>query len=202
MQDEALFPLLSAMAAVYASEPREEAGRTARLLVEQGPMHLGDRYPNDAVLAEMAAALDASDHPALAAIRAGLHLLPWGDNPVAAQAGAAGNVYVVCTLMGPDGPIPSDDLRMGLFWQRPGTYYALHEHDADETYVILAGDAEWTAGDDTRWRGAGEAIHHPSLMPHAFRAGERGFLALWRWSGDVNTHSYRMLPDPKAAVAA
>lgn len=202
MQDDALFPLLSALAAVYAAEPREEAGRTARLLVEQGPMHLGTAHPNDTILAEMAAALDASDHPALAAIRAGLHLLPWGDNPVAAQAGAAGAVYTVCTLIGPDGPIPSDDLRMGLFWQRPGTYYGLHNHDADETYVILAGDAEWTAGDDTRLRGAGEAIHHPSLMPHAFHAGDRGFLALWRWSGDVNTHSYRMLPDPKAIAAA
>ena len=90
MQDDALFPLLSALAAVYAAEPREEAGRTARLLVEQGAMYLGTAHPNDTILAEMAAALDASDHPALAAIRAGLHLLPWGDNPVAAQAGAAG----------------------------------------------------------------------------------------------------------------
>ncbi|TNF61241.1 MAG: cupin domain-containing protein [Rhodobacteraceae bacterium] len=202
MQDDALFPLLSALAAVYAAEPREEAGRTARHLLEAGPSHLGAAHANDAILAEMAAALAASDHPAVQAILAGAHLLPWGDNPVAAQAAAAGDIYVVCTLMGPDGPIPSDDFRMGLFWQRPGTYYALHSHDADETYVIVAGDAEWTAGDDTRLRGPGEAIHHPSLMPHAFRAGPQGLLALWRWSGDVNTHSYRMLPDPRAVAAA
>jgi len=37
-------------------------------------------------------------------------------------------------------------------------------------------------------------------MPHAFRAGPDGFLALWRWSGDVNTHSYTFLDDP-AVVA-
>lgn len=202
MQDDALLPLISALAAVYAAEPREEAGRTACHLVEAGPLHLGATFENDALMAEMAEALAASDHPAVAAILAGAHLLPWLVNPVAAKTEVVGRIFQVCTLMGPDGPIPSDDFRMGLFWQRPDTYYALHNHDADETYVILAGSAEWTAGDDTRWRGAGEAIHHPSLMPHAFHAGPQGMLALWRWSGDINTHSYTMLPDPKASVAA
>ena len=64
--------------------------------------------------------------------------------------------------------------------------------------MILAGGAEWWAGDDKRWRGPGEMIHHPSLMPHAFRAGSQGLLAAWRWSGDVNFQSYKMLPDPEA----
>jgi hypothetical protein len=35
-------------------------------------------------------------------------------------------------------------------------------------------------------------------MPHAMRAGPEGFLAMWRWSGDIGFDSYRMLPDPEA----
>lgn len=82
--------------------------------------------------------------------------------------------------------------------KKTNSYYSLHNHDADETYVILAGQSLWTAGDDTRMRGTGDMIHHPSLMPHAFRTGPEGMVAFWRWSGDVNTHSYAFLPDPQA----
>ncbi|MEZ5868756.1 MAG: dimethylsulfonioproprionate lyase family protein [Defluviimonas denitrificans] len=48
--------------------------------------------------------------------------------------------------MGPDGPIPAPDLRLGLLFQRPDSYYPLHNHDADETYVILAGEAHGPRG--------------------------------------------------------
>jgi mannose-6-phosphate isomerase-like protein (cupin superfamily) len=85
---------------------------------------------------------------------------------------------------------------------RPESYYPLHLHDADETYAIIAGQALWTAGDDTRMRGAGDMIHHPSLMPHAFRTGPEGFLAIWRWSGDINTHSYAFIEDYETELLA
>ena len=192
---------LSALAAPYAAEPRAEAGMTARILVEQGHEYLGPQAPIEED-EHIRMLITASGNPNTQEILAGFHLLPWGENPVAAQSQSAGPIFAVCTLLGPDGPIPSETLRMGLFWQRPNTYYALHNHDADETYVILAGGAEWTAGDDTRWRGAGDVIHHPSLMPHAFETGDQGLLAMWRWSGDINTHSYTMLPDPKVITAA
>ncbi|MGB5560546.1 MAG: hypothetical protein WBN04_21345 [Paracoccaceae bacterium] len=45
-------------------------------------------------------------------------------------------------------------------------------------------------------------IHHPSLMPHAFRTGSEGFLAIWRWSGDINTHSYAFVEDPATELQA
>ena len=202
MQDPALFPLLSALSAVFAAEPREEAGRTARHLIEAGPQHLGAAQPPCSVDAALRDLLSVADHPAAAALCDGLHLLPWGENPVAAQTAGVSSAFLVCTLMGPDGPVPSDDVRMGLYWQHPNTYYGLHAHNADETYAIIAGEAEWTAGADTRRRGAGEVIHHPSLMPHAFHAGPQGLLALWRWSGDIGIDSYHLLPDPKVLTAA
>jgi mannose-6-phosphate isomerase-like protein (cupin superfamily) len=144
-------------------------------------------------------ALARSPHPAAAAILAAQERLPWGTNPVADKMSpSAAAICAVCTLLSPDGPIVAPDLRLGLFYQRPNTYYALHQHDADETYVILSGQPVWTAGDDIRTRHPGEFIHHPSLMPHAFRTGPEGLLALWRWSGDVNTTSYAFVDDPAA----
>ena len=121
------------------------------------------------------ACLAGSDHPVAQATLAAMDVLPWGANPVGARmTEEAAAICAVLTLLDPAGPIPSPDQRLGLLYQRPNSYYPLHIHDADETYVIVAGRALWTAGEDTRDRGAGEAIHHPSRMPHAFRTGPEG----------------------------
>lgn len=191
--------LLTALAAIYRSEGRDEAERTAQaLLTTPTPTAIARQAPClfDAMIR---AVLAASPDSAAAALLAAQDVIPWGTNPVAEQmTGEAAAICAVAELMGPDGPIPAPDLRLGLLYQKPDSYYPLHSHDADETYVILAGEALWTAGDDIRLRGAGEMIHHPSLLPHAFRAGPGGFVALYRWSGDINTRSYRFLDDPAA----
>jgi mannose-6-phosphate isomerase-like protein (cupin superfamily) len=147
--------------------------------------------------------LAGSEHPVARAALKAHHLLPWGSNPVegSTEEDIAAMISVL-TLMGPEGPIPAPDVRLGLVYMRPESYYPLHLHDADETYAIIAGQALWTAGDDTRMRGAGDMIHHPSLMPHAFRTGSEGFLAIWRWSGDINTHSYAFIEDHKTELQA
>jgi len=191
--------LLDTLCNIYAAEGRPEATATARALAEGGRDHAAAPKKPTAFDPLIAGVLTASSHPAAASLLAARHLLAWDDNPVADRmTGEASAICAVATLMGPDGPIHSPHYRLGFLYQQPNSYYALHNHDADETYVILAGRAVWTAGDDTRLRGAGDYIHHPSLMPHAFRAGAEGFLALWRWSGDINTHSYTFLPDAAA----
>lgn len=203
MHPEELRPLLAALAAIYAAEDREPARQSARALLEgQLIAPFGPEPAGVFDVAIRALAADPAAHPAAATLAMAQPFVPWGVNPVEDQlTGAAAEVCAVSTLLGPEGPIFAPDLRLGLFYQRPDSYYALHNHDADETYVILAGRALWTAGDDIRWRGPGEAIHHPSRMPHAFRTGPEGFLAAWRWSGDVNTHSYTFLPDPEDRAA-
>lgn len=199
MQPPEFDTLLDELAAIYRAEGREAADRTANaLLTTPSPQAFALQAPC-ALDPMIRAVLARSDHSAAAAILSAQHLIPWGTNPVADRMSeTAAAICAVSTLMSPEGPIPAPDLRLGLFYQRPDSYYALHNHDADETYVILAGQALWTAGDDTRVRGPGDMIHHPSLMPHAFRTGPEGLLALWRWSGDVNTHSYAFLDDPQA----
>ncbi|WP_343080554.1 dimethylsulfonioproprionate lyase family protein [Ostreiculturibacter nitratireducens] len=199
MYPPAFDALLAALADIYRTEGREAADRTAQALTTTPAPESFLPQPPCELDAMMRALLVTSPHPAAGAILAAQEFIPWGTNPVADRMSeAAAAICAVTTLMSPEGPIPAPDLRLGLFYQRPDSYYALHNHDADETYVILAGEALWTAGDDTRIRRPGDMIHHPSLMPHAFRTGPEGLLALWRWSGDVNTHSYAFLDDPQA----
>lgn len=202
MHAPAFDALLDALADVYRSEGRTEADLTAHALLTTPAPEAFVPQPPCALDAMMRALLATSRHPAAAPILAAQGLIPWGTNPVADRMSeSAAAICAVTTLMGPEGPIPAPYLRLGLFYQRPDCYYPLHNHDADETYVILAGQAFWTAGDDRRMRGPGDVIHHPSRMQHAFRTGSEGVLALWRWSGDVNTHSYAFGDDPEALIA-
>ncbi|SPH24069.1 Dimethlysulfonioproprionate lyase DddQ [Defluviimonas aquaemixtae] len=194
--------LLDSLADVYRAEGRDAADRTAQTLLTTPAPEAFTVQPPCALDMLIRGLLATSDHPAAVAALCAQVYIPWGTNPVADRmSGEAAAICAVTTLMGPEGPIPSPDHRLGLFYQRPDSYYALHNHDADETYVILAGEALWTAGDDIRIRRPGDYIHHPSRMPHAFRTGPEGVLALWRWSGDVNTHSYAFLPDPELRIA-
>lgn len=199
---ETVLTLIDALCLPLQAEDRPEAARTARVLRELGPQQLSTSQPQTPDHLAIGSLLARSPHPAAPGLMAAFDLIPWGINPVAAQVGNRGSMYLVATVMGPEGPVPCADLRMGLYYQRPNTYYGLHNHDADETYSILAGSAIWTAGDDTQLRETGAQIHHPSRLPHAFRTGPDGVLAFWRWSGDVNLHSYTMLDDPQAALSA
>jgi quercetin dioxygenase-like cupin family protein len=148
------------------------------------------------------ALLLSSKHPAAAAILSAQVHIPWGPNPVSERVPLEiAQLWEVASLLGPEGPLYSSQFRVGLFYQRPDTYYPLHSHNAVETYTIVAGSALWTVGQDTETREAGDMIHHPSLVPHAFRTGSEGFVALWRWSGDISVASYRMLDDAQALLS-
>jgi quercetin dioxygenase-like cupin family protein len=193
-----LTTLLLAVADLTATEPRLEAQATAAALRAAA----GTDFPPQPATAlasgiQHASALPGA-HPTAGLIRAAQPLLPWSDSPAASlQPSSLREIKSIVTLIGPEAPIPSPDLLFGLFYQEPGSYYPLHAHEAAETYTILAGTAHWQAGARRLQVAAGDAIHHPPNLPHAMRAGPDGFLAMWRWSGDISFDSYRMLPDPE-----
>jgi len=191
--------LSHALAQLLEQERAPESLRTAQVFREMGPRSLAPPLQTHPLVDDIRRLLATSTDPKLDPIQSGFDLIPWGISPVSDLHPEGVNIYCVATLLGPEGPIDCPDLRAGLFYQRPGMYYKLHNHLADETYTLLAGSALWTAGDDTRLRHAGECIHHPSLMPHAFKTGPDGLLALWRWSGDVDPASYQLLDDPSDA---
>jgi quercetin dioxygenase-like cupin family protein len=194
-----LTTLLRALADLTVTEPRPEARATAAALRAGVDTDFPAQPPSplDALIRTACALTNA--HPAARLIFEAQAHLPWQASPAAdRQPGDLAATKAVVTLLAPEGPIPAPDLRFGLFYQAPGIYYPLHAHEAAETYTILSGTVQWQAGDRRFPLAPGEAVHHPPNLPHAMRAGPDGFLAIWRWSGDIAFDSYRMLPDPKA----
>jgi quercetin dioxygenase-like cupin family protein len=203
VQNDLFQDVLEAISGVYEVEADPQGPHTAKtLMVTPSPLSF-DPVPQYLLDEGIRTVLAGSDHPAARAVLKAHNLLPWGSNPV--EGSTEKNIAAmigVATLLGPEGPIPAPDVRLGLVYMQPESYYPLHLHDADETYAIIAGQVLWTAGDDVRMRGAGDMIHHPSLMPHAFQTVSEGFLAIWRWSGDINTHSYAFIEDHATELQA
>ncbi len=194
-----LSTLLCALADVTASEPRTEAQATAKGLRAAKDTDFPAQSASALSPGILHTAALTSAHPIARLILHAHDWLPWQDSPAAAlQPSGLRAIKSVVTLLGPDAPILCDTHLFGLFYQAPGTTYPVHAHNAAETYTILAGTALWQAGDRRFPVTTGQAIHHPPNLPHAMRAGPEGFLAMWRWSGDIAFDSYRMLPDPEA----
>lgn len=193
-----LTALLHALAEITEAEPRPEAQATAAAMRAAAGTDFPAQPPSLLDAEIRAAALLPGAHPCAGLIAEAHPFLPWQASPAAAQQPAAlAATKAVVTLLSPEGPIPNPAFRFGLFYQAPGIYYPLHAHEAEETYTILAGSAHWQAGDRRFPLAPGQASYHPPNLPHAMRAGPLGFLAIWRWSGDISFDSYRMLPDPE-----
>jgi quercetin dioxygenase-like cupin family protein len=54
----------------------------------------------------------------------------------------------------------------------PGTGPSLHRHPYDETFIVEAGSATFTIGDESMELGAGQIIVVPAGTPHRFVSGE------------------------------
>ena len=50
---------------------------------------------------------------------------------------------------------------------------------------MIAGRAEWTAGEQTATQRPGDYILHPANIVHAMHTGEEPLLAVYSWTGDV-----------------
>jgi len=92
-------------------------------------------------------------------------------------------------LVGPVAPFRSDTVCLGFTLIGPRINYPLHWHPAVEVYLVINGTAIWTAGQQSARRAPGEYILHPSKVLHAMRTEEEPLLAVYTWSGDVNTLS-------------
>jgi mannose-6-phosphate isomerase-like protein (cupin superfamily) len=100
------------------------------------------------------------------------------------------NHIAFAELVGPDGDMGAPDCRVGLTLMAPNTLYPLHAHPAIELYFVIAGTADWRAGDKTRRVPPGDLVLHRSSEPHAMRTTAEPLLALWSWSGDLDTPAY------------
>ncbi len=103
------------------------------------------------------------------------------------------NHMAVCEIIGPTGQITHATVRAGLLFQASDIIYPRHSHAAEEVYFPLTGPVDWQI-ENANWRQkeAGSFIHHMPYQPHAIRTGRTPLLAIWAWSGDIDSDSYRI----------
>jgi quercetin dioxygenase-like cupin family protein len=93
-------------------------------------------------------------------------------------------------IIGPEAPFKTTNLCVGLTLIGPLTFYPPHAHPAIELYLVAAGTAIWTAGENSGRYVPGAFILHPSRIVHAMRTQKEPLLAVYFWSGeDVETLS-------------
>lgn len=125
------------------------------------------------------------DAGAMAAIRRAAPGLAWRQTYGAGDFGADFlSGYGWSEFIGLRGPVASEAIACGVLLLGPGVTYPAHAHKAEEVYLPIHGMAEWQRGEaDFAPVPVGQAIHHPSWMPHAMRTGEEPLAALYLWRG-------------------
>lgn len=100
-----------------------------------------------------------------------------------------GKVHV--ELLGPDGLVKSEKIRMGLYGLPEHFEYGNRTHPAEEIFVMLAGEAYWSR-DNAPYllHRPNEVSHHPSMMPHATATRDVAFMSAYAWCGDLSTDNY------------
>jgi mannose-6-phosphate isomerase-like protein (cupin superfamily) len=112
--------------------------------------------------------------------------LNWRQNPNYGREPSFAANYGYTELIGPDGLIRSETLRLGFLLLGPGTLSAPHHHPAEELYVPIGGRALWWMEGSTWQKHApGSLVYHRAWRPHAMRTEDEPLLALFAWLGDL-----------------
>lgn len=121
--------------------------------------------------------------------------LHWADTDAGAKPKAVQDRLAFVELLGPNGMIKFERIRIGLFFQRADTNYPNHHHASEELYYIISGRAIWS-NDSTKMPGVkepGEFVHHQSWEPHRMQTNAEPLLAMWCWTGDIRFNQYKMI---------
>jgi hypothetical protein len=112
----------------------------------------------------------------------------WSQNPnyrAAPPNAAFLDNYGYLECAGPDAPVRTVSLRVGLLLLGPDTLYPPHHHPAEEVYLPL-GRGRWLR-EGVGWQElpAGAVIHHPPMCLHATQSGAEPLAAIYLWRGDI-----------------
>ncbi len=92
--------------------------------------------------------------------------------------------YGFADVIGARGPFVSDRIRSGILVFGPGIDYPLHHHAAEEAYVLLAGNAEFSLhGESPARRRAGDGVYVEPNRPHALRTRKKALVIFYLWQG-------------------
>ena len=94
-------------------------------------------------------------------------------------------------IIGPKGIIDNPSMRVGLLFQLDHVAYPKHWHSAEELYLVLLGEAQWSVDDgSSEVRSPENFVHHKSNQPHSMTTIDKPLLAMWGWTGDIDGQSY------------
>ncbi len=184
--------LLNALADAFAGEgrPGGNAAATALRAARDRPYRAmpGTSEPTDLLTA---ACTHADAFPVAASVMSCAPLISWTNwEGEGLEAGVSSNLHTA-ELVGPDGHIEAEGVRVGLLVSDKATDYPVSRHSGEETYLVISGTAEWTVdGGPYRAHPPGTLIHHPAWAPHGRRTLAEPFLGAWRWSGDLDLSSF------------
>lgn len=177
--------------------PIEATGRQALLAVADDA--LSDPEDATTLPPEIADIMRATDaHPCCKLLAT--TPLPWAppittDDPDYIEVSKR---KVLVELIGPEGLVKSDAIRMGVYGMLPDLEYGIRTHPAEELFVMLAGRADWLRGDEAYAEyGPGARRHHPSMTQHATRTRDSAFMSIYIWTGDVSFENYVYSGIPK-----
>ena len=87
-------------------------------------------------------------------------------------------------LVGPDGLVKSESVRLGLYGMLPDSEYGVRTQPAEEIYIMLAGECFWKRGDAPYCceRSNGRS-YHPSSMPHGSKTEDQAVRSVYAWVG-------------------
>ena len=184
----------------FTASPADELAAAIETLVANAAIAYAasgvDAAANLVPFRATAARAAVTQPPALVNIAAALEAcasrLPWtaGDLP---KSSAIVDRFTFIEIAGPDGLGGSDAMRFGLYLQAPMTDYPPHDHEAEEFYYVLSGDAQWRKNDGPfATMSPGTMIHHLPRDRHAMRTLDAPLLAMWIWTGDINMATYRL----------
>lgn len=116
--------------------------------------------------------------------------LAWTQNPnyTAENLGAHYiDNYAYADIVGPRGLAESPCVAMGFLLLGPGLHYPDHAHEAEEIYLVMAGDNLWRRGEGDWYRKPlGSLIHHPPWTRHAVKAGKEPLFVFYIWYGALD----------------
>ncbi len=187
-----LAPLFQALAnALDGNLEIELLGRKA--LLEAADSAFADATTCPPVPDDIAAVMNAGDaHPVCTTILTSP--IPWmipktSDTP---EYFEVSQKKIIAELVGPNGVVKRDGIRVGVYGISPGVDYGIRSHPAEEIFVLLAGHSDWLSGDERELKeyGPGTRRHHLSMMPHATRTRDSAFMSIYVWTGDVSYENY------------
>lgn len=90
--------------------------------------------------------------------------------------------YGYCEIVGPKGPIPSQNLILGFVLFAPNTTYPQHSHkEIEESYISIAG--EWSENDAAIYAPGSLILNHPDQEHRITTGGVNPCLLAYAWIG-------------------